>query len=74
MGGFQAGISVEDSGDDATTDMTAMGASYTMPLANGSLVVKYNQSTKDGATDIDSTNMGAKLQWVLFNYRFFNDI
>ena len=25
MGGFQAGYSVEDSGDDATTDMTAIG-------------------------------------------------
>jgi len=61
MGGFSAGISVEDSGDDATTDMTAMGASYTMPLAAGSLVVKYNQSTKDGTVDTDTTNMGAQL-------------
>ena len=60
MGGFKAGISVEDSGDDATTDMTAMGASYSMPLANGSLTVKYNQSTRDGATDTDTTNMGAQ--------------
>ena len=60
MGGFKAGISVEDSGDDATTDMTALGASYTMPLADGSLTVKYNQSTRDGATDTDSTNMGAQ--------------
>ena len=60
MGGFKAGISVEDSGDNATTDMTAMGASYTMPMAGGSLVVKYNQSTRDGATDRDTTNMGAK--------------
>ena len=60
MGGFKAGYSLEDSGDDATTDMTAIGASYTMPLASGSLVVKYNQSTKDGATDIDTTNMGAQ--------------
>ena len=59
MGGFKAGISVEDSGDDATTDMTAIGASYSMPLADGSLTVKYNQSTRDGATDTDSTNMGA---------------
>ena len=59
MGGFQAGISVEDSGDDATTDMTAMGASYSMPLANGSLLIEYNQSTRDGATDTDTTNMGA---------------
>jgi hypothetical protein len=62
MGGFQVGVSVEDSGTGtAATDMTAMGASYTMPMANGSLVVKYNQSTKDGTTDIDTTNMGAQL-------------
>jgi len=60
MGGFKAGISVEDSGDNATTDMTAMGASYTMPLAGGSLTVKYNQSTLDGGTDTDTTNMGAQ--------------
>jgi len=61
MGGFKAGISVEDSGDDGTTDMTAIGASYTMPLADGTLTVKYNQSTLDGDTDTDSTNMGAQL-------------
>jgi len=62
MGGFKAGISVEDSGTGtAATDMTAMGASYTMPMAGGSLVVKYNQSTLDGTTDTDSTNMGAQL-------------
>ena len=61
MGGFKAGISVEDSGTGtAATDMTAMGASYTMPLADGSLTVKYNQSTRDGATDTDTTNMGAQ--------------
>jgi hypothetical protein len=61
MGGFSAGFSVEDSGDDQTTDMTAVGAKYVMPMAGGSLAVHYNQSTKDGATDIDTTNMGAKL-------------
>ena len=60
MGGFSAGFSLEDSGDDGTTDRTAMGASYTMPLASGSLVVKYNQSTLDGDTDRDTTNMGAQ--------------
>jgi len=61
MGGFQAGISSEDSGSGtAATDMTAMGASYAMPLANGSLTVKYNQSTLDGTNDTDSTNMGAQ--------------
>jgi hypothetical protein len=60
MGGFKAGISIEDSGTGtAAADMTAMGASYTMPLASGSLLVEYNQSTKDGTTDIDTTNMGA---------------
>ena len=61
MGGFQAGISVQDSGDDATTDMTAMGAKYVMPMAGGALEVRYNQSTLDGTTDRDTTNMGAKL-------------
>ena len=40
--------------------MTAMGASYTFPIAGGSIVVKYNQSTLDGATDTDTTNMGAQ--------------
>ena len=40
--------------------MSAIGASYAMPLANGSLVVKYNQSTRDGDNDIDTTNMGAQ--------------
>jgi hypothetical protein len=60
MGGFKAGISVEDSGSGTmASDMTAMGASYTMPLADGSLLIEYNQSTKDGTTDIDTTNMGA---------------
>ena len=61
MGGFQAGFSVQDSGDDASTDMTAMGAKYVMPMAGGSLEVRYNQSTLDGTTDRDTTNMGAKL-------------
>ena len=61
MGGFKAGISVEDSGSGtAATDMTAMGASYTMPLADGSVTIKYNQSTKDGTNDTDTTNMGAQ--------------
>ena len=54
--------------------MTAMGASYTMPLAAGSLTVKYNQSTKDGATDTDTTNMGAQFSMGCYeSYRFFND-
>ena len=61
MGGFQAGYSIEDSGANATTDTNAVGASYTMPIANGSMVIKYNQATKDGATDTDTTNMGVQL-------------
>ena len=42
MGGFKAGFSTTDSGTTATTDRTEMGASYTMPLDGGSLVVEYN--------------------------------
>ena len=61
MGGFQAGYSIADSGDDETTDTNAIGASYTMPIGGGSMVVKYNQATKDGDTDTDTTNMGIQL-------------
>ena len=61
MGGFQAGYSLADSGDNETTDTNAIGASYTMPIGGGSIVVKYNQATKDGTTDTDTTNMGVKL-------------
>ena len=61
MGGFQAGYSIADSGDNETTDTNAIGASYTMPIGGGSMVVKYNQATKDGTTDTDTTNMGIQL-------------
>jgi len=61
MGGFQAGYSLADSGDNETTDTNAIGASYTMPIGGGSIVVKYNQATKDGTTDTDTTNMGVQL-------------
>ena len=61
MGGFQAGYSIADSGDNETTDTNAIGASYTMPIGGGSMVVKYNQATKDGGTDTDTTNMGVQL-------------
>jgi hypothetical protein len=61
MGGFQAGYSIADSGDNETTDTNAIGASYTMPIGGGSMVVKYNQATKDGTTDTDTTNMGVQL-------------
>ena len=64
MGGFQAGYSIYDSGTLAqSTDQTAMGVSYTMPMAGGSLSVKYNKATSDGAAaaETESTNYGAKL-------------
>ncbi len=61
MGGFQAGYSIEDSGAAGTEDVNAIGASYTMPVGGGSLVVKYNQATKDGDVDTDTTNMGVQL-------------
>jgi len=61
MGGFKAGFSTTDSGTTATTDRTTIGASYTMPIDGGSLVVEYNQGTTDGATDTDHVNYGATL-------------
>ena len=61
MGGFKAGYSIADSGANGVTDTNAIGASYTMPIGGGSMVVKYNQATKDGATDTDTTNMGVQL-------------
>ena len=61
IGGFKAGVSVRDSGASATTDMTAYGASYTMPVAGGSLEARYNQSTTDaGEVDTDTKNFGVK--------------
>ena len=61
MGGFQAGYSIADSGDNETVDTNAIGASYTMPIGGGSMVVKYNQATLDGTNDTDTTNMGVQL-------------
>ena len=61
MGGFQAGYSIQDSGAAGTTDTNAVGASYSMPIGGGSITVKYNQATKDGSTDTDTTNMGVQV-------------
>jgi len=64
MGGFRAGYSIYDSGsEDAGTDQIAMGAEYTMPLAGGSLMIRYNKATDDGTTttETESQNYGAKL-------------
>ena len=64
MGGFKAGYSLDDSGTAAaSTDQIAMGASYTMPMAGGSMEIKYNKQTTDGttATETEGTNFGVKL-------------
>ena len=61
MGGFQAGYSIQDSGDNETTDVNAVGASYSMPIGGGAITIKYNQATKDGTTDTDTTNMGVQV-------------
>jgi len=69
MGGFQAGYSIADSGTAVqSTDQVAMGASYTMPMAGGSLMIRYNKQTKDGVAtgtatnaETEASNYGAKL-------------
>jgi outer membrane protein OmpU len=61
MGGFKAGISTTDSGTAGVTDRTTMGASYSMPMEGGSLLVEYNQGKTDGETDTDHQNYGATL-------------
>jgi len=61
MGGFKAGVSTTDSGTTGVTDRTTLGASYTMPVDGGSLVVEYNQGKTDGGTDTDHQNYGATL-------------
>ena len=40
-----------------------MGASYTMPLSGGSLMIRYNKQATDGTTtaETESSNYGAKL-------------
>ena len=64
MGGFQAGYSIYDSGTAVqSTDQTAMGASYTMPISGGSVMIRYNKANSDGAAaaETESSNYGAKL-------------
>jgi len=63
MGGFQAGYSLTDSGASGTTDQIAMGASYTMPLAGGSMMIRYNKQTTDGSTttETEGSNYGVKV-------------
>ena len=64
MGGFKAGYSIADSGTATqSTDQTAMGASYTMPISGGSLMIRYNKQSTDGtaSAETESSNYGAKL-------------
>ena len=70
MGGFSAGYSIDDSGTaDASTDQIAMGAAYTMPLAGGSMTIKYNKQTTDGttATETEGSNYGVKVTMGAFS-------
>jgi hypothetical protein len=64
MGGFRAGYSIYDSGTaDSATDQIAMGAEYTMPMAGGSLMIRYNKQSTDGTatTETEASNYGAKV-------------
>ena len=64
IGGFTAGYSMYDSGTAAqSTDQTAIGASYTMPLEGGSMMIRYNKQSTDGtaALENEASNYGAKL-------------
>jgi len=64
MGSLKAGISFTDSGSNQSTatDRTAYGASYTMPMGNGTIVAEYNAGTTEssvaGGTDTDHDNYG----------------
>ena len=70
MGGFSAGYSIMDSGTaDASTDQIAMGASYTMPMGDGSMMIRYNKQTTDGttATETEGSNYGVKVTMGAFS-------
>ena len=70
MGGFSAGYSIDDSGTaDAATDQIAMGASYTMPMGDGSMMIRYNKQTTDGttATETEGSNYGVKVTMGAFS-------
>ena len=64
MGGFQAGYSIADSGTAVQSPaQPAMGVSYTMPMAGGSLMIRYNKQSTDGvaSSETEASNYGAKL-------------
>ena len=60
FGGFQAGVSVYDSGAAGTTDSTSYGASYTID----NLKIGYTNGSQEvaaGTVDNESQSLGAKL-------------
>ena len=63
MGGFKAGYSMADAGVGTATDnVTDIGFSYTMPLEGGSVLIEYNNVSKDGDADDEeykASNYGA---------------
>ena len=72
MGGFRAGYSIYDAGtadNPAAGDQIAMGASYTMPMGDGSMMIRYNKQTTDGttATETEGSNYGVKVTMGAFS-------
>jgi len=70
MGGFSAGYSVEDSGTAAqSTDQIAMGASYTMAMGGGSMMLRFNKQSTDGtaSAETEATNYGVKVTMGAFS-------
>jgi len=68
MGGFTAGISMEDQGTsaaaDTETDIVSMGARYTMDMDGTAITVgtgKTSQDTAVGSTSTTSSNLGVKV-------------
>jgi len=62
MGGLTAGISHTDSGVSGTSDITAMGAQYSMDAGGAGITLAYATKTTDNATqDKDDSNMGVKI-------------
>jgi hypothetical protein len=63
MGGFTAGVSFADSGDDDATDTTSYGAQYAMTLGGAAVTIGGAiQSTQVAAAeDTDSQNLGVKV-------------
>jgi len=62
MGGLTAGVSHTDSGVSGTSDITAMGAQYSMDAGGAGITLAYATKTTDNATqDKDDSNMGVKI-------------